>query len=82
MKILITMIVSLASLSSFSQNITHNDTITNSIEENKKIELSKKEKYAVSMLKKSYTIKSIMGSTNLPKARIKELKKLIDNGEI
>ncbi len=82
MKILITIIVSLASFSSFSQNITHNDTITNSIEENKKIELSKKEKYAVSMLKKSYTIKSIMRSTNLSKARIKELKKLIEKGKV
>ena len=91
MKILITIIISIATLNSFAQNLPENDTIihdkliglpTNDIVVKNKIELSKKERYAVNMLKKSYTVKSVMRKTNLPKAKVKELNHLIKKGKL
>ena len=82
MKILITIIISLATLNSFAQNLPENDTIIHNIVVKNKIELNKKERYAVNMLKKSYTVKSIMRKTNLPKSKVKELKNLIKKGKL
>jgi hypothetical protein len=82
MKILITIIISLATLNSFAQNLPDNDTIINNIVVKNKIELSKKERYAVNMLKKSYTVKSVMRKTNLPKSKVKELNHLIKKGKL
>ena len=82
MKILITIIISIATLNSFAQNLTENDTIINNIVVKNKIELSKKERHAVNMLKKSYTVKSVMRKTNLPKAKVKELNHLIKKGKL
>lgn len=82
MKILITIIISIATLNSFAQNLTENDTIINNIVVKNKIELSNKERYAVNMLKKSYTVKSVIRKTNLPKAKVKELNHLIKKGKL
>jgi hypothetical protein len=82
MKILITIIISLATLNSFAQNLPDNDTIINNIVVKNKIELSNKERYAVNMLKKSYTVKSVMRKTNLPKSKVKELNHLIKKGKL
>ena len=46
-----------------------------SLDNNAKAELSAKEKYALKMLKQSYSIKSIQLQTNIDKKRIKEIKK-------
>ena len=82
MKILITIIISIATLNSFAQNLPDNDTIINNIVVKNKIELSNKERYAVNMLKKSYTVKSVMRKTNLPKSKVKELNHLIKKGKL
>ena len=82
MRILITIIISIATLNSFAQNLPENDTIIHNIVVKNKIELSKKERYAVNMLKKSYTVKSVMRKTNLPKSKVKELNHLIKKGKL
>ena len=82
MKILITIIISIATLNSFAQNLPDNDTIINNIVVKNKIKLSNKERYAVNMLKKSYTVKSVMRKTNLPKSKVKELNHLIKKGKL
>lgn len=49
------------------------DTLKTAVKTNK--ELTSSEKYALKMLKNSYSVKSIMAQTNLEKKRIKEIKK-------
>ena len=51
------------------------NTKKSSLDNNAKAELSAKEKYALKMLKQSYSIKSIQLQTNIDKKRIKEIKK-------